>query len=530
MLELPLLKEAGVRIVAGADHLHRQVHWVHTGEIADIARFLSGGEVLLTAATGLGTSERAHRRYIRELAEVGVTAVIFELGRGFQSIPRAMIDEAKNSKIVLVSLDREVPFVAVTHVVHTQLISSNHAALVRATEIDEALSQAILDGASLSAVLELLAGRLNAAVVLEDVSHRVVAYGRGPGAFAPTLKNWQAHSRDVHEPRRSATVNFADLTQPCAWTEISLRGETWGRLHILEADDPLDDVARLTLGRAGTSIALLLMSERDAYLSDEAEHALIRGVASARDFNGQEFLDRASSLGIHFGDQLVLLITRPGPSSEIAADGDAVSELVHACRSVLAETDWPGVVGRVEDLVVLVAAVERDAERPRARALAERLVGVSSADRVGMSRPSRAPALPRAFREAAMAHRLAPLSGNHLLQAFDDLALLRLLAPLGAGPELGTFVEAELGDLLAYDESHNSELVKTLDAFLQANGNKQEMGDLLHLRRRSVYYRLDRIEKVLGYSLDSPDRRARLYVALRGRELLNDQSAANVRA
>lgn len=50
------------------------------------------------------------------------------------------------------------------------------------------------------------------------------------------------------------------------------------------------------------------------------------------------------------------------------------------------------------------------------------------------------------------------------------------------------------------------------------------MGDLLHLRRRSVYYRLDRIEQIIGYSLDLPDRRARLY-ALRGRDLLNDQTA-----
>lgn len=530
MLELPLLKGAGVRIVVGQDRLNRQVQWVHTGEIADIARFLDGGEVLLTAATGLGDSERAHRRYIRELAEVGVAAVIFELGRGLKSIPRAMVDEAKKSDLVLVSLDEEVPFVAVTHIVHTELISSNHAALVRATEIDEALSQAILDGASLSAVIELLAELLRSPVVLEDASHRVIAVGRGAGALAPILKNWQAHSRDRHEPRRGATVNFAELAQPCAWTDITLRGEVWGRLHILESDVALDDVARLTLGRAGTSIALLLLSERDAYLSDEAEHALIRGVGTASEFNGSEFMDRAASLGIPFGDELVLLVTRPDDELDLADSHDPITELVHACRAVLGQIDWSGVVGKVQDTVVMVASAEEDDAHPKARALADRLISISSAGRLGMSRPCRAAALPRAFREALMAHRLAPLGNNKRLQDFDDLALLRLLAPLGAGPELATFVEGELGDLLAYDEGHSSELVKTLDAFLQANGNKQEMGELLHLRRRSVYYRLDRIEQILGYSLDLPDRRARLYVALRGRELLNDQSAGSFRA
>src|ERR1700744_4086073 len=135
MLELPLFDDAGVRIVVGEDRLDRQVRWVHSGETADIARYLNGGEVLLTAATGLGDSERAHRRYIRELAEVGAAAVIFELGRSLGSIPSEMGEEAEKADLVLVSLDNEVPFVAVTHTVHTELISSDHAALVGATEI-----------------------------------------------------------------------------------------------------------------------------------------------------------------------------------------------------------------------------------------------------------------------------------------------------------------------------------------------------------------------------------------------------------
>ena len=521
MLELPLLKESGVRIVTGADRLHRQVGWVHSGEIADIARFLNGGEVLLTAATGLGTSERAHRRYIRELGQAGVAAVIFELGRGLTSIPRAMVQEAEKTDLVLVSLDKEVPFVAVTHIVHTMLISSNHAALVRATEIDEALSQTILDGASLSAVLDLLADRLRSSVVLEDVSHRVVAFGRGPAAFAPVLKTWQAHSRGEHEIRRDATVNFAELPVRCAWTDVTLRGQTWGRLHILEGEASLDDVARLTVGRASTSIALLLMSERDAYLSEEAEHALIRGVASVSDFNGQEFMARAASLGVLFGNDLVVLVT--APEDDLGApDHDPIADLIDACRAALSRTVWRGVVGRVEDAVVMIAAAEEDPTGDRAHALADRLVSSSSAKRVGQSTICRPAGLPRAYREAVMAHRLASLGSSTPLQNYDDLALLRLLAPLSAGPELATFVESELGELLVYDEGHNSELVKTLDAFLQANGNKQEMAELLHLRRRSVYYRLNRIEEILGYSLDISDRRARLYVALRGRDLLND--------
>lgn len=86
---------------------------------------------------------------------------------------------------------------------------------------------------------------------------------------------------------------------------------------------------------------------------------------------------------------------------------------------------------------------------------------------------------------------------------------------------MACFVEQELGPLLAYDENHNAELVRTLDAYLQANGSKSTAAQRLHLQRRSVYYRLTRIEELLGHSIDHPARRVQLYVALRGRELLN---------
>ena len=107
LLELDLLREAGLEIVTGSDQLDRPIRWVHSGEIADIARFLSGGEVLLTAATGLGTPSADRRRYVRELTDAGAAAVILELGRTFKQLPREMAEEAEARGLVIATL---VPF------------------------------------------------------------------------------------------------------------------------------------------------------------------------------------------------------------------------------------------------------------------------------------------------------------------------------------------------------------------------------------------------------------------------------------
>src|SRR5487761_2109578 len=149
LLEMELLADAVAEVLAGADHLNRNVSWVHTGEIADIAQYLSGGEALLTAATGLGQQPEQLRLYVRELASAGAACVIIELGRGFRSVPESMIEETSRHELVLISLAREVPFVGITRAAHTELISSAHTALQRAIAIDDALNSLILEGASL---------------------------------------------------------------------------------------------------------------------------------------------------------------------------------------------------------------------------------------------------------------------------------------------------------------------------------------------------------------------------------------------
>ena len=526
LLDLDLLRDAGVTLVAGREHLGRDVRWVHTGEIADIARYLTGGEVLLTAATGLARTPSDYRRYIRELVEVGAAGVIIELGRGLDHIPAEMIQEAGRGEFVLASLDSEVPFVAVTHLVHTELISSAHATLLRATDIEDELGRMIVEGATLPAMLETLSAQLSNPVVLEDASHRVVAYGRATGAIAPVLRRWREHSRSAHRGERTGPMVSTEADPPCAWTEVMLRGERWGRLHVLAAGGPLDDVTNLVLGRMASTIALHLMSERDAYLSDAAEETLVRGLALEQDFDGQAFVDRATGLGIDLEGDLVMLSLAPAPKTRAGApDPGSPEALAPVVRAALARRRWASVVGTVEGAIVAVAsAAPRSGLDDAAAALMADLSARAPELRsVGVSRTCRPAALPRALSEARVAHRFAPTADDSAVQMYDELVLHRLLAPLVNGPELAGFVESELGALIGYDAEHNAELVRTLDAYLQANGSKIATASLLHLRRRSVYYRLERLEQILGHSIDAPDRRARLYVALRARELLGTQ-------
>jgi hypothetical protein len=62
-------------------------------------------------------------------------------------------------------------------------------------------------------------------------------------------------------------------------------------------------------------------------------------------------------------------------------------------------------------------------------------------------------------------------------------------------------IEHELGPLLA-DERMGQELIETLEVYLASRQNIRETGRRLHLASRTVAYRLERIESLLGTSLE----------------------------
>ncbi|PSK64413.1 putative acyl-CoA dehydrogenase YdbM [Micromonospora sp. MH33] len=95
------------------------------------------------------------------------------------------------------------------------------------------------------------------------------------------------------------------------------------------------------------------------------------------------------------------------------------------------------------------------------------------------------------------------------------VGLAGLLHLLRDEPRLQTFVERELGGLLAYDAQHPREqLLGTLRAYLEQGRNKSAAAAAAHLSRPAFYERLARIGRILDVDLDSVEQCLSLHVAL----------------
>lgn len=136
---------------------------------------------------------------------------------------------------------------------------------------------------------------------------------------------------------------------------------------------------------------------------------------------------------------------------------------------------------------------------------------------IGRCDDADAAALRQAFTEA---EQVLALGKRPLSPFFSDLGVYRLLLPHHDRESLASFFEDHLGPLLDHDRQHGTQLLPTLQAYLEQGLNKQETAAKLFIHRQTLYHRLDKITAVLGEDYLLPQNRLSLEIAFSIGEIL----------
>ncbi|WP_411151891.1 PucR family transcriptional regulator [Streptomyces sp. A30] len=524
-LELPGLRSGLPEILAGADRLGRTVRWVHAGEVPHIASLLKGGELLLTTGYGLGTRPAEQRAFVRTLAERGIAALVVELGPRFTRLPAALVDTARAAGLPLVQLHREVPFVAVTEEIHTEIVNGHYALLQRAEEVHRRCTEALLGGGGIPQVLGILADFGGNPVFLETTDGRLLyAAGAGPEGADP-LQVWDGlRGRDKDGPPAGSVL--VDVPGGGAGT-----GSVRARLVLLPVRAPLAPVHRMAAERAAGILAVVLMQARqEEELAARGRGDFLTDLAEGR-IAAQDAPAQARVLGFKPGDSPLLPV--------VMGLGDALSTggrwavLARAVAEELAAVGVPVLLGvrPVEGRVPLLLGLRSEPERS---AVADRVAAALRAgvERAGMQRPGAQPpvvvvgvaggwaAASAGLRHAAETATAAQGLSDRPWYDARRLDIDLLLWRLRDHPDLAAFVDRAIGPVRDHDDRSKPPLLPTLQTYLAHAGRKAETARELHLNRQTLYNRLARIGELLGTDLDDPQTVLALSLALRARRLL----------
>ncbi|MFD0856888.1 PucR family transcriptional regulator, partial [Actinomadura adrarensis] len=121
-----------------------------------------------------------------------------------------------------------------------------------------------------------------------------------------------------------------------------------------------------------------------------------------------------------------------------------------------------------------------------------------------------------AVEEARYARRLAASRTDPVcVVGHDELGTHLILLASVPDDVRHMFTERLLDPLREYDGVHKSDLIRTLEAFLQHDGSWTRCAEHLHLHVNSVRYRIQRIEELTGRDLSRLEDRVDFFLALR---------------
>ncbi|MCW2627550.1 PucR family transcriptional regulator ligand-binding domain-containing protein [Mycobacterium sp.] len=529
VLQLDPVRRGQPRVVAGADRLDTRVRWVHVAEVTDIAHLLRGGELVLTTGIALPDEPSRLRAYVEELARVGISGLVIELGRRYVGeLPASLITAAEEHGLPVIALARETVFVDVTESVHARILEEQMVELRASEELHEIFTQLSVEGAAPGEVIRQVAAIAARPVVLENLAHQVLAADSAGTNPAELLSTWETRSRAVRPEERTA------YDEASGWlvTTVGARGEDWGRLIITGMALPTSREIVL-IERAATTLALGRLLDRHAESMERQAHGtIISGILAHTYSDPQEAAARARALGVPLsGRRLLGVVVRP--RSNIPPRGyappaagplpEGLAELAEATSVACKEANLAALVGLLDEgtpqarVGVLASLPARAGAEDCLGEVAKRLrkhcddSSVMAAGSVVESiRDVR-----RSFLEAEQVADVAARGGgDRLFYRLPDLRLRGLLHLLRDDARLQTFVERELGPLLEHDAQRAGDLTRILSLYLETGRNKAEAAQQAHLSRPAFYERLRRIEKVLDTDLDDVESCASLHVAL----------------
>lgn len=375
--------------------------------------------------------------------------------------------------------------------------------LQRLVEVEEQLTQLVLQGQGVPAVLDAISELLEADVIVVD-SGRLgsssfpadEAFFDGITVDDADVRTALSHSRSTG---RSAQVAGA---QHMYVASVASHRRQHSALFVRFNDEPADGDANI-VAQAAQTLALIRMNEQ---ARADAENR-VRGelavdiIAGTRDLSELEARSRTGNFSLSGPWRLMTI------QGDIENDDRIAARLVRVEPRILMTQRSPGIT------VLLPSAVIRD--RPtldtlfeESGALESSLVIISDTD---YDRKQLRTAEDEMWSCIRILNSLGISQGIFPPEDFAPYT-----AMFGTAPEqTEIFMQRMLEPLRRWDRTHSAELISTLREYFESGMSIRRTATQMSVHVNTVKQRLERADLVLGQEWRTPERAFRLQVALR---------------
>jgi purine catabolism regulator len=472
----------GLHLVAGGAGLDRSVSWGHVCELEDPTPWLEGQELILTNGLAVPVDAQRQVAYVARLDEHGVSGLVVAYGVATPPLSSEMLLEAQERAFPILEAPLEVPFVAVSKMVADANQSEAQRRLLTHLRIFDALRANAAEGSDMGNLLARLEAITGFQLFLTSPTGTPLLPGLAPIPVELLAEfPWEAD-----RPPKVAGGHIVPI--PPA-------GRT-GYLTALER--PGEVSPGLTAAQhIATVVALELAGFRRDLEVTRRLGAEILSELLSEDLEPDRAMARLRALGFSGDESVVLLVMRTPPGLDTAV-----------FHQVWTELDLPHLLLAQHQLFALVVADEK----------AFRIIEELQDIRVGASsvlslrgpftqaRQEALWSLDRAV-DAGVPLMRFPEVEQHLAWLPSDSRTLRHMAQHCLGP------------LIEYDARKGTQLLRTLQVWLDHNRSVTLAARTLYVHKHTLEYRLKRVEHLTQRDLSKVADQVDLWLALRALEV-----------
>jgi purine catabolism regulator len=496
LVEVPHLR---LRLHAGAAGGHRPVSWAHASDLPNATEWLAPDDLLMSNGLNVPADGDEQVSFLEELESASLSGLA--IGDDMQAPPlsRQFLARADELRFPLLAIPHEVPFEAVSRAVASANSDEEHLRLVRTVRLYESLRGAVSANRLGGPLLAELEAQLECRILVLDTATGLSVFETENPVPRPlrrrvveTLRKREGVFPGVLRIRHedaTALVIRVPAARPTALVALTAEGHG----PDLDLLSHAGNIAAIEIARVTSE------REQDARLGGELLVDLLE-----RRLEPGSALRRVADHGISPGGAVVIVL-RP---EERRGEGDLHHEL--AQRGIPHLALW-----RAERVIAVLPDTEVALATLRGAVGGDVALGVSDV----LGRPDR---LPDAAREAGWAESAARNLGRPLVR-YGESTPLFLPRTLGEAEAAADHI---LGPLIAYDEAHRTELMRSLDVFLEHNRSWQRSAEALFVHKQTLVYRMHRIEELTGRDLRNTGDVVQLWLALRSLELARGEPAA----
>jgi len=496
---------------------------------------------------GPGWLEAAPEARVAEAAAAGASGLLVVSTPPGRPAPEAAVAAASRHALPLVVVAHPRTPEEVARELEAQLAPGGPSLVSAEGTLQRRLLDMVLDGSGLEALARTLARALERTVVVEDRQFNLLAIGQAgamgdpfvdelivnKGTPVEAIKAWEAdgtlatlrkHRQPVHLAHGPRSVDTPRSIHP-----LVINGEVHGYLSVLTAEPPVGPLAT-AIEQGALAAALELLKQQGATESEQKlKRDFFRDLLAAETPAAVETLRRrATYLGYPMNATYWVVAVEFDEKPLDDVQPEDVQRLVGVLNALLSFRQAV-VINQISGASILYPLREG---QPTAEKLAQLAQAIQQ--KVGATSPGWGVSIgigqlhegllgvPQSFREALHALKI----GRHTRGArhttfFTDLGIYRMLLQFAQSQDPNEFFCEPLQRLIEYNQQMDKELVKTIAAFLECNGNLTETSTRLFIHRNTLKYRLERIRDITQIDLDDAENRLMLHLGLKMNQVIN---------